>query len=243
MSVKYLLHSKNRRHLFGNAFKRFSFVLIILSMVTSVPGIAQKVFTLAEAINSALLNRKNIQAGKANLAIQQLQTDILYKKYWPQISMEYNYLYNPVLQTSIFPIGIFNPSYPPDATKSIQFGTKWNQTAGVTVNQPLLDQSIRKQINEAKLQERIAAATQAQSEYELAYTVTQTYIEISLQQTKIESAIADTTRTFISYNLLKNKFDEKRLLKSDLNKSIINHNNTRQFLRDATAELFADKVY
>jgi outer membrane protein TolC len=130
-----------------------------------------------------------------------------------------------------------------DATKSIQFGTKWSQTAGITVIQPLLDQTIRRQIIEAKLQERMAAATQAQSEYELAYTVAQTYIEISLQQAKIESAIADTARTFISYNLLKNKFDEKRLLKSDLNKSIINHNNTRQLLSDAVAELITDKVY
>lgn len=243
MSVKYLLCSKNIRRLVGNSFKGFAIVIFSLLVVMPVPVMSQKVLTLKDAINSAFLNRKNIQAGKSNLAIQKLETEILYKKYWPQISLEYNYLYNPILQTSILPIGIFNPSYPLDATKGIQFGTKWSQTAGVTVIQPLVDQSIRRQIIEAKLQERLAAATQAQTEYDLAYTVAQTYIEISLQQAKIESAIADTVRTFISYSLLKNKFDEKRLLKSDMNRSIINHNNTRQLLSDAIADLIADKVY
>jgi outer membrane protein TolC len=243
MSVKYLLCSKIIRRLVGNSFKGFAIVIFILLAQMPVPAIAQKPLTLKEAINNAFVNRKNIQSGKSNLGIQKLETEILYKKYWPQISLEYNYLYNPILQTSILPIGIFNPSYPPDATKNIQFGTKWSQTAGITVIQPLLDQSIRRQIIEAKLQERMAAATQAQSEYELAYTVAQTYLDISLQQAKIESAIADTARTFISYNLLKNKFDEKRLLKSDLNKSIINHNNTRQLFSDAIADLIADKVY
>ena len=243
MFVKYLLCSKNIRRLVGNFYKGFAIVICSLLVQMPVPAIAQKTLTLTEAINYAFLNRKNIQSGKLNLAIQKLETEILYKKYWPQIIIEYNYLYNPILQTSILPIGIFNPSYPPDATKSIQFGTKWSQTAGITVIQPLVDHSIRRQIIEAKLQERIAAAIQLQSEYELAYTVAQTYIEISLQQAKIVSTIADTARTFISYNLLKNKFDEKRLLKSDLNKSIINHNNTRQLLSDAIAELVADKVY
>lgn len=84
---------------------------------------------------------------------------------------------------------------------------------------------------------------QAQSEYELAFTIAQTYIEISLQESKIKSAIADTNRTFISYKFLHDKFEEKRLLKSDLNKSLINHNNAVQLLKDAISELIEDKVY
>ncbi len=243
MFKKYIKRRRKIKYLIHNSVKGIGIAILVTLMTIPFPTIAQKVVSLHQAINDAIVNRKNIQAGKSNLAIQKLQTKILYKKYWPQISAEYNYLYNPILQTSILPIGIFNPSYPLDATKSIQFGTKWSQTAGVTVVQPLLDRTIRREINEAKLQERIASATQAQSEYDLAYTVAQTYIEISLQQAKIESAVVDTSRTYISYTLLKNKFDEKRLLKSDLNKSIINHNNTRQLLSDAMADLLTDEVY
>lgn len=212
-------------------------------MLLSVRAEGQNILTLNQAINNGFLNRKYMQAGKSDLNIRRLQTEALYNKYWPQISLEYTYLYNPILQTSILPIGIFNSAYPADATKSVQFGTKWSQTAGITVTQPLFDLSIQRQINEAKLQERISAASQAQSEYELAFTIAKTYIEISLQESKIKSAIADTNRTFISFDLLLNKFVEKRLLKSDLNKSLINHNNAVQQLMYARSELIEDKVY
>jgi len=218
-------------------------ILFTLLMLLSVPAGSQNVLTLNQAINNGFSNRKNIQAGKSDLVIQRLQTEALYKKYWPQVSLEYTYLYNPILQTSILPIGLFNSTYPADATISVRFGTTWSQTAGATVLQPLIDLSIPRRIDEAKLQELITAASQAQSEYDLAFTIAQTYIEISLQESKIKSAIADTNRTFISYTLLNNKFIEKRLLKSDLNKSLINHNNAVQQLMDALSELIEDKVY
>ncbi len=225
-----------------HAARRWSIAIVLLFAIQySVQ--AQERLTLSEAINNAMANRKNIQAGKSDQVIRKLQTDALYRKYWPQVNVEYTYLYNPILQTSILPIGIFNPSYPADATKSIQFGTKWSQTAGLTLYQPLFDVSVNRQINEAKLQERITAASQAQTEYDLAYTVAQVYMDINLQDAKIRSAIADSSRTWISYQLLENKFEQKRLLKSELNKAKINHNNAIQQYRSAVSQLIEDKVY
>ena len=177
---------------------KFCWVFAVV-VAASVTASGQRTLTLSQAINNAFSNRKNIQAGKSDLIIRQLQTEALYRKYWPQVNAEYTYLYNPILQTSILPIGVFNPAYPADATKSIQFGTNWSQAAGVTVSQPLLDMSIHRQISESKLQERITAATQAQTEYELAYTVAQVYFDIYLQQSKIQSTIADTNRTWQSW--------------------------------------------
>lgn len=221
----------------------FHNLVVLLLLWFSIAANAQSVITLSQAINNGLANKKNIIAGKIDITISNLQTKALFRKYYPQVSFEYQYLYNPILQTSILPIGVFNPTYPIDATKSVQFGTKWTQSAGITATLPLLDLSIQQHINEAKLQERIDALTQEQSEYELAYTIAKAYIDVVLQDLKIKSLIADTTRTFVSYSLLKNKFDEKRLLKSDLNKSKINHNNTVQLLTDGISLLIEDKVY
>jgi outer membrane protein TolC len=218
-------------------------IAFLLLLALAVPAGAQRSLTLSQAINHAFQNRKNIQAGRSDQVIRKLQTDALYRKYWPQVSAEYTYQYNPILQTSILPIGVFNPSYPPGATEAIQFGTKWSQSAGLTLNQPLIDLSVNRQINEAKLQERIVAAAQAQTEYDLAYTVAQAYIDINVQETKVRSAIADTSRTWVSYQLLQDKFDQKRLLRSELNKGKINHNNALQQYQKAVSQLIEDKVY
>ena len=220
-----------------------SFGIIVVMSALSIAVHAQITISLSQAINSGLANKKNILASKIDITISNLQTKAFYQKYLPQLSAEYQSLYNPILQTSILPIGIFNPAYPIDETKSVQFGTKWSQTAGLTATIPLFDLSIQRHIHEAKLLERISALSQEQSEYELAYSIAQAYIDIYLDEAKIKSRVADTTRTSISYTLLKNKYDEKRLLKSDLNKSKINHNNTVQLLSDGIAQYIQDKVY
>ncbi len=225
--------------------KKIYLLLIIITvfLLPSKVATAQIKITLSQAINNGLANKKNILAGKLDATISNLQTKALYQKYLPQLSAEYQYLYNPILQTSILPIGMFNASYPIDATKSVQFGTKWTQSAGLTATLPLFDLSIQRHINESKLKEQISALSQEQVEYELAYTIAQIYIDIYLQEAKMKLLIADTNRTYISYILLKNKFDEKRLLKSDLNKSKVNHNNTVQLLSDGIAQLIQYKVY
>lgn len=221
--------------------KNFLSLIMILLIVANLG--AQSTTTLNEAINSALRNRNNIQAGAIDLELQQLKTKALYKKYGPQVTAEYNYNYNPILQSSIIPVGIFNPALPPDATENIQFGTTWSQSAGISATQPLFDATIKKQINESRLQEKIRIASQAQTEYELAYAVSIAYLNIYLQQQQINSAIIDTARTRISYQLQLEKYIAGSLLKSELNKAIINHNNTKQQLLDATILLVENKIY
>jgi len=218
-------------------------IAIALVVVCPFGATAQRKWTLSQAINNALNNRKNVQAGRQDATIRKLQTEALYRKFWPQITADYSYQYNPILQTSILPIGVFNPSYPADATKSVQFGTRWSQTAGVTVNQPLFDVSPSRQISEARLQERITAAAQAQTEYELTYTVAQVYFDIAIATDKIASAVADTNRTWISYQLLNSSMEQGRLLKTELNKGKINHNNAVQQYLAAVAQMVEDKVY
>ncbi len=221
--------------------KNISFLLTFTLIVAFVS--AQSTLTLTQAINAAFSNRNNILAGKIDIGIQELKTKALYKKYGPQVYVEYNYNYNPILQSSIIPVGIFNPNLPLDATERIQFGTTWSQSAGLTVSQPLFDASIKKQIEENRLQEKIIRAAQAQTEYELAYEVSKSYINIWLQQEQIHAAIIDTERTGISYRLQLENYKTGRLLKSELNTAIINHNNTKQQLTDATILLVENKIY
>ena len=216
-------------------------MIMIVLMFAKVA--AQQTTSLSQAINAAFSNRKNMEAGKIDITLQQLKTNALYKQYGPQVSAEYNYNYNPILQSSIIPVGKFNPALPTDATATLQFGTTWSQSAGITASQPLFDATIKKQINESRLQEKISTASQAQTAYELAYEVSKAYINVWLQQQQISSAIIDTARTGISYQLQLDNYTAGRLLKSELNTAIINHNDTKQQLTDATIQLVENKVY
>ena len=216
-------------------------MIMIVLMFAKVA--AQQTTSLSQAINAAFSNRKNMEAGKIDITLQQLKTNALYKQYGPQVSAEYNYNYNPILQSSIIPVGKFNPALPTDATATLQFGTTWSQSAGITASQPLFDATIKKEINESRLQEKISTASQAQTAYELAYEVSKAYINIWLQQQQISSAIIDTARTWLSYRLQLGNYTAGRLLKSELNTAIINHNNTKQQLTDATIQLVENKVY
>ncbi len=231
---------KNFRYWNRLLFKQF--LIFLFFPFLSISSYSQSVIGLKEAIQRSFTQRKIIGSGRLNVEIQKLQTQALIKKYWPQVSLEYTYLYNPILQTSILPIGIFNPSLPPNETKAVQFGTKWSQNAGLTVVQPLIDFTIKRQIQEFKLQERIANSTEEETEYLLAYDVAQAYFNIGFQEAQINSAIIDTNRTWISYTLQKNKFNSQRLLKSEFNKALINHNNAVQKLKDAISVYIENKV-
>lgn len=216
----------------------FSFAFFILIVSNSI---AQNTITLAQAISKGISNKQDMKANNLNGEISKLQTKALQRKYLPQLNATYNYLYNPILQTSILPIGVFNPTYPIDATKNIQFGTKWSQSAGLTATIPILDLSISHNIRTAKQQEKITSATQEQEEYDLAYSIAQTYIDIYIQETKITSAIADTVITYENYIFFKNRYEEKQLLKTELNKSKVNHNNALQIVKNETITLLENK--
>ena len=68
--------------------QRFHLLTIILLIATGVS--AQSTTTLSQAINSAFTNRKNMEAGKIDVQIQQLITKALHKKFGQQLSVEYN---------------------------------------------------------------------------------------------------------------------------------------------------------
>jgi outer membrane protein len=244
-----LIHTKRspeqirNNHMILHLNKVYS-ILFFVAILFIWPSAAstQNVITLSQAIQNGLANKKSIAAGQLDITLAGLQTKSLYSKYRPLVTADYTYRYNPILPTSILPIGIFNPAYPIDATESVQFGTTWTQSAGLTIKQPLLDISVQRQIAESKLEEKIALAVQQMSEWELIYAIADSYIAIYLNEASIQSLIADTVRTSVSYVLLKNQYDEQRLLKTDLNKAKVNHNNTCQLLVDSKSLLVTNKT-
>ena len=109
---------------------------------------------LKDYINASLNNKANIKALKIQSEIEALKTSQFKSNYLPQLTVAYDNIYNPIIRSSIVPVGKFNP-IPTDEVRAIKFGTNWQQNAGINVFQPLFNATINSKIAESKIQEKI----------------------------------------------------------------------------------------
>jgi outer membrane protein len=221
-----------------NLVKRYIGLLLLGMTFTS--AYSQTTLSLDSCIKSAIRNRASIKSLSQDQLVAALKTADLKAKYWPQVSLNYDYRYNPIIQTSIVPIGQFFPE-PTNETRALRFGTPWQQNAGATVYQPLWDASIASQVAESKIQDRLKQLDRENAENELRYEVVKTYAEIWLTQNRINDSGLDTLRTFQSVKLMEAKMEEGRLLKTEYNKARVNHNHSRESYQLAVTE-FIQKI-
>lgn len=197
---------------------------------------------LKECINLALANKANILALNAEAMIDSLNVNQIRAKNLPQIAFAYDYLYNSIIRTNIVPVGQFSP-VPTDQTRSIKFGTKFNQVAGLQVMQPVFDATIQSKIRESKLQYRIKKDQVATANEELMFEVAKTFVGILTKQQQEEILKLDTLRTGSTLKIVGDKFADGTSLKMDLNKAKINHNNSVFVYKELISDLIVEKIY
>jgi len=217
-----------------------SIVLFITTCYTAYP--AGEKIKLIDLIDAALGNRGNITALRTDLEIAGLQTSGLFSEYLPQISAVYDFRYNIKSPTQIIPLGQFNP-VPTDEKRAIIFGTAWQQNAGVSLYQPLFDFSIRSRVAESRINEKLKNADVAAAERDLKSEVIRSFILISIREEQLRSAIADTLRTGKTLDLIMDRADEGKVLKTDLNMALLNHNNALANFRSSLSVLMQEKMY
>lgn len=218
-------------------------ILLLLSALLGTTLYAQdNPIRLSECIRLAIANKANILAVKTDVLVANLQELENRGKYMPQLSLAYEYRYNPIIASQVIPIGQLSPT-PSDEMRAVQFGTKWQQTAGINLTQPLVDFSIKSKIAESRINEKVKQADIHIAEDELKYEVLRSFANLLVHTRQLESAVVDTARTFKSYELIKDKSDERRVLKTDVNKASLNHNNAVSSYKTAVSELVKEKIY
>lgn len=218
-------------------------IILLLTALLGTSVYAQnKLIRLSECVRLALANKANILAVKTDVLVANLQELEAKNKYTPQLSLTYEYRYNPIISSQVIPIGQLSPTLS-DEMRAVQFGTQWQQTAGINLTQPLVDFSIKSKIAESKLTEKVKQADMQLAEDELKYEVLRSFGKLFLYTKQLESAVVDTARTFKSYELIKSKFDERRVLKTDVNKALLNHNNALSSYKTAVSEQVKEKIY
>ncbi|MCK7538681.1 MAG: TolC family protein [Marinilabiliales bacterium] len=154
-----------------------------------------------------------------------LETSAASQKYLPDLSLSYNYRYNPIIPTQIIPLGQFS-QIPTDEKRPIKFGTDWQQNAGLTLYQPIIDFSIKSRVAESRINEKLRNTDAAAAERDLKLEVIKSFTNIWLREEQLRSATLDTLRTSRTKELFMLKSQEGKVLKTDVNRAILNHNNS-----------------
>lgn len=220
------------------------YILLVITTIFLVSNAkAQtRAIGLKECIKLALANKSAILALNAEATIDSLNIQQIRAKNLPQIALAYDYLYNPIIRSNIVPVGQFAPN-PTNETRAIKFGTNFNQSAGLQVMKPIFDASIRSKIVESQLQYRIKKDQVTTENEELIFEVAKTFVSILTKQEQLKMAKLDTFRTASTLKILRNKFSDGTILKMDLNKAKINHNNSTFAYTALMSDLVIEKIY
>jgi outer membrane protein TolC len=213
--------------------------ILLISLTNRLSGQEIKLIT---CIDSALANRGNIQAVRTDIKIAKLQTSSAYQKYLPDLSLSYNYRYNPLIPTQIIPVGQFS-QIPTDEKRPIKFGTDWQQNSGLNLYQPIIDFSIKSRVAESRINEKLKNTDAAAAERDLKLEVIKCFTNIWLREEQIRSATLDTFRTSRTKELFMVKSQEGKVLKTEVNKALLTHNNALSNYVAVLSSLTREKIY
>ena len=213
--------------------------ILLISLSDRLSGQEIKLIT---CIDSALANKGNIRAVRTDIEIAKLQTSSAYQKYLPDLSLSYNYRYNPIIPTQIIPLGQFS-QIPTDEKRPIKFGTDWQQNSGLNLYQPIIDFSIKSRVAESRINEKLKNTDAAAAERDLKLEVIKSFTNIWLREEQLRSAALDTLRTSRTKELFIVKSKEGKVLKTEVNKAILNHNNSLSDYVAVSSSLTREKIY
>jgi outer membrane protein len=214
-------------------------LILLISLSNRLSGQEIKLIT---CIDSALANKGNIRAVRTDIEIAELQTSSAYQKYLPDLSLSYNYRYNPIIPTQIIPLGQFS-QIPTDEKRPIKFGTLWQQNSGLNLYQPVIDFSIKSRVAESRINEKLKNTDAAAAERDLKLEIIKSFTNIWLRMEQLRSATLDTLRTSRITELFLAKSKEGKVLKAEVNKAILNHNNAMSNYVAISSFLTREKIY
>jgi len=122
---------------------------IIIAFVTaSIPAWAgEKPITLKQCLASAIEHKASLQGARSEAILAEFETNEAMGKYLPQLTL--NYEYNTIRSLHAGYPHRAAPANPTDEYRAIKFGMTWQQNAGLTLYQPMLDFTIQSKLNEA----------------------------------------------------------------------------------------------
>ena len=216
---------------------------ILFLLFSSMALVAQsQPLSWAQLWQAAQQNRASLQAGKADLLAAQWAEKTAQSAYLPQISLAYDYRYNPLIPAQAVPVGQFLP-VPTDETRIIRFGTNWQQSAGLSFYQPLIDRDLRSRLAQSRLQQQQAQLRFEEAEALLAEELLLTALRVGSAKQSLQAALSDTQQSFNSWQLAQERVQAGRLSTQGYEQQQIEHLQSLRTWRNSAAQLLREQIY
>ena len=202
----------------------------LMSFVTS----AQETITfktLEETITYAIENNNNLESVKINQEIIQAQIAEVKGRALPQINGSAGFSDNFSLQEQILPAEIFGGE--PGTTIAFAFGNRYQYTAGVNVQQQLLNFQLFSSIKSTAALAQLRELETLVTTQDLIVNIIQTYVQVQVFEKQVALLQQNFDRTDNLITISEAKLKEGIIKKIDLNQLMVNHSNLKTQIEDA----------
>lgn len=197
--------------------------------------------SLPEAIDYAMEHQPAFQNYKVDRNIAKAKSLEATSKYMPKLNGSYDMRDN--LKLGQIALKFPNPVTGVEEDRTIQQGTQYSATAGVDLNQPLLDMGAISDMQSAKKQQEAAELQLQQATIELKLNVSRAYYLALLNKERVAKAAKSVERSEKAYNDTKTRFDNSTALKSELNRAYLNLSNAKYQLKVTTDSVKTSIAY
>ncbi|MEZ4961352.1 MAG: TolC family protein [Saprospiraceae bacterium] len=206
---------------------------ILLALLVWCSGnylLAQQPLDLKTAMKYAVENHANIQKAKLDIDKGQQMVREALSPGLPQVNANAQILNNLALRTSLVPAEFFGGS--PGEFQQVQFGTNWNGSAGIQLNQLVFDQTYFLGLKATRAVTDFYKIMLEKNKEDVIYEVAKIYYQIQLSRTnrgilnanldQIEGLLTVTTKQYDNGFAKKIDVDRLRVQQSNLETQIKN---------------------
>tara|TARA_R110000868_G_scaffold275393_4_gene535132 strand:- start:65 stop:1432 length:1368 start_codon:yes stop_codon:yes gene_type:complete len=208
-----------------------STILILTANIVSAQQEPMVFNTLEETIDYAVEHNNNLQNARIDQEIIQAQINEVKGGALPQITGNSGFSDNFSLQEQQLPGEIFGGE--PGTTIGVAFGNRYQYTAGVSVQQELLNFKLFNSIKSTAALSELRKLQTLLTTQDLIVNVIQTYVQIQVFEKQMELLKQNFDRTDNLIKLSELKLKEGIIKKLDLNQLLVNRSNIKTQIEDA----------
>jgi outer membrane protein len=202
---------------------RICFIAVVMYVLQNGLALAQGL-SLQEALQKAQENRLDIKIKQYDTQVSENEVQKINTKNLPQVSADFDFRYNTLLQTSIVPAATTGGT---GADRAVQFGTNYNTQLGLNLTQNIFNPTTKGDRQIAAAQREYNALAESTTTLMVKQEVTEAYFAALLYKEKSKLSADNVNRTLAIFNTTKSQYQEGTASQYDMERSRIEHENAR----------------